>query len=65
MDKCFSQMPYTAFKVTGNQHLSNGYFYLINILATTLKSKHFIKYQNVPSAIRTVPVNDCLNYKLS
>jgi hypothetical protein len=36
-------------------HASDCYFCLTNITGVTAKSKHTVKYQNLPFAMRTVP----------
>jgi hypothetical protein len=41
-------------------HLSDCYFCLTNIKVITSKSKHTVKYPNVPSALRPVPHNEAL-----
>jgi hypothetical protein len=42
-------------------HSSDCYFCLTNITGITSKSKHAVKYPNVPSAMRPVPHNEALH----
>jgi hypothetical protein len=42
------------------EHSSDCYFCLTNITEITSKSKHTVKYPNVPSAMRPVPHNEAL-----
>jgi hypothetical protein len=41
-------------------HSSDSYFCITNIRGITSKSKHIVKYPNVPSAMRPVPHNEVL-----
>jgi hypothetical protein len=41
-------------------HSSNCYFCLTNVTGITSKSKHTVKYLNVPPAMRPVPQNEML-----
>jgi hypothetical protein len=41
-------------------HSSDCYFCLTNITGITSKSRHTVKYQNVPSAMRPVRLNEAL-----